>query len=76
MRIETEKGVFVITDNDRKISVFLDPKGCDNSFEFREQDESCVVEELRAFVNLIVDKTLPRVSVQDDCQIVKFLESR
>jgi predicted dehydrogenase len=76
MRIETQKGVFVVKENDRKISIFLDPKGCDNSFEFREKNESCVVEELRAFANLIVNRTLPRVSLQDDYQIVKFLEGK
>jgi predicted dehydrogenase len=74
MRIETDKGVFIVKDIERKVSAFLEPKLGNFSFEFREQEEASIVEELKAFAKLIVDGTPPRISIWDDFHIVQYLE--
>ncbi len=77
LRIETDKGVFIVVEKERKISVFLDPKKMSPlSFEFQEKEETSLKEELKAFyLWMLGEKELP-LGLEHDAKIIEFLEDK
>ncbi len=76
LRIETDKGVFIVVEKERKVSVFLDPKKMSRlSFAFEEEEETGLKEELKAFyLWMLGERKLP-LSVEHDARIIEYLES-
>lgn len=77
IRIETNKGAFIIKEKDRKVSVYFDNKGISPlSFEYQENKETCPEEELRAYYKWLVNEEEIKFGPENDFKIIKFLEER
>jgi len=75
MRLETDKGVFLIKEENRKISVYFEnKKASDLTFEYHEDKETCVEEELLAYYRWLINKEDIRFGPDNDLKIIKFLE--
>ena len=73
-RIETNKGVFFISEKDRKLSVFFDNKNQNSlTFGYQEEKETCVTGELTAFYKWLTDGGVI-FGPEHDCRIINYLE--
>lgn len=74
MRIETNKGTFMIKEKERKVSVSLDNKGISPlTFEYEEKKETCVERELLAYYKWLAEGKRVRFTTEHDLKIIKFL---
>jgi predicted dehydrogenase len=75
IRIETNKGTFIIKEENRKISIYFDNKGTSSlSFKYYENRETCVEEELLAYYKWIANEKELKFGPENDFKIIKFLE--
>ena len=75
IRVETDRGVFIIKEKERKISVALDSRSSSSplSFEYSEDRERCVEEELKAYHAWLLGTGAPEFGPEEDCRIIKSL---
>jgi predicted dehydrogenase len=76
IRLETDKGVFIVSEKERKISVFLDPrKRSTLSFEFHEKEETSLKEELKTYSLWLLGEKEISFSLEHDARIIEYLEN-
>ena len=76
LRLETDKGVFIVAEKERKISVFLDPKKMSPlSFAFHEKEETSLREELRTYALWLLGEKEISFGLEHDARIIEYLES-
>lgn len=76
LRLETDKGVFFVSERERRISVFLDPKSMSTlSFAFQEKEESSLREELKNFYLWLLGEKEISFGPEHDARIIEYLEN-
>jgi hypothetical protein len=74
--LETDKGVFFVSERERRISVFLDPKSMSTlSFAFQEKEESSLREELKNFYLWLLGEKEISFGPEHDARIIEYLEN-
>ncbi len=77
IRLETDKGVFIVKEKDRKVSVYLDNKGISSlTFKHEEDRERCVEEEMEAYYRWLIGEEIPEFGPDIDCRIIRSLSKR
>jgi predicted dehydrogenase len=74
IRLETDKGVFIITEKKRRLKVRFDNKGLSPlEFGYREKKETCVKEELKAFYEWLAAGKRIEFGPENDRRIIRYL---
>ena len=75
IRVETDKGTFLVKEEVRKLFVSLDNKGLsDLKFEYKEEKETCAEEELIAYYKWLANGEEIAFGPDNDLKMIKFLE--
>jgi predicted dehydrogenase len=76
IRLETDHGVFMVSEKERKISVSLDPKERSPlAFEFHEKEETSLQEEVRTCCLWMLGAKEIAFGWEHDARIIAYLEN-